>query len=147
VDDCRDVRANVGRFVDAALAPAERELVECHLEVCQSCREEVGGLHALSASLDALAAPPVPERFAAGVMSRIDGERAKNAQPRSMVCVWRDWSAAMRVAAFATAVIACIAGVSLSSTMPARGRSDGDMRWLGIASGAPVVYAYGGSSK
>jgi anti-sigma factor RsiW len=147
VSDCHGIRAKLGRFIDAELTPADQGAIQSHIEACPDCRQELNGLKRLSASLDDLAVPPVPERLVAGVMARIR-EDVPVGTPWGICWFWREWSTGMRMAGCATATIACIAGVLLSSAMSAqRGRTDADMSWLAVASGAPIAYVYGDSSR
>jgi len=48
---CREVRQLLGVYVVGAIDPAERSIVDYHLEYCQSCREELSGLAGLPALL------------------------------------------------------------------------------------------------
>jgi hypothetical protein len=48
---CREVRQLLGVYVVGAIDPAERNIVDNHLEYCQSCREELSGLAGLPALL------------------------------------------------------------------------------------------------
>jgi hypothetical protein len=48
---CREVRQLLGVYVVGAIDPAERSIVDSHLEYCQSCREELSGLAGLPALL------------------------------------------------------------------------------------------------
>jgi hypothetical protein len=48
---CRGLRELLGVYVVGAIDPAERSLVDTHLETCHDCREELAGLAALPALL------------------------------------------------------------------------------------------------
>jgi hypothetical protein len=48
---CREVRQLLGVYVVGAIDPAERAIVDNHLEFCPSCREELSGLAGLPALL------------------------------------------------------------------------------------------------
>jgi hypothetical protein len=49
--DCRDLRQALGVYVLGAIDPAERALVDVHLNICPDCREELAGLAGLPALL------------------------------------------------------------------------------------------------
>ena len=141
--DCRAVKTKLGRFVDGELAPVEQGAVQSHIRECAGCRHELNALQTLSTTLDRLTVPPVPEGLAAGVMSRIRDQRAEPWWAWGVFEFWKDWSAAMRVAACATATIACLIGLVLSSAAsPYSVRTGTDMAWVGLASGAPITSAY-----
>lgn len=48
---CREVRQLLGVYVVGAIDPAERAVVDHHLEQCRDCREELAGLAGLPALL------------------------------------------------------------------------------------------------
>jgi hypothetical protein len=48
---CREVRQLLGVYVVGAIDPAERAVVDSHLEQCRDCREELAGLAGLPALL------------------------------------------------------------------------------------------------
>lgn len=48
---CREIRQLLGVYVVGAIDPAERSIVEAHLETCLDCREELSGLAGLPALL------------------------------------------------------------------------------------------------
>ena len=49
--DCTEARVSLGVYVLGAIDPAERGLVDAHLETCQECRDELAGLAGLPALL------------------------------------------------------------------------------------------------
>jgi predicted anti-sigma-YlaC factor YlaD len=49
--DCTEARPSLGVYVLGAIEPAERGLVDAHLETCQECRDELAGLAGLPALL------------------------------------------------------------------------------------------------
>lgn len=143
--DCRAVKARLGRFLDGELAGAERAEVQSHVQGCPTCYNELAALQALAANLDSLVIPPVPENLAAGVISRL---HEANESGWGIFRFWKEWSAAMRVAACATAMAACVFGAVLSSAATSQSRqTDAEMSWVGLAAGAPLAYAYGGASR
>ena len=147
--DCRTTEAKLGRFVDGELPPTEWAAVESHIQACSRCRDELATLRALSTRLDGLTVPPVPETLAAGVMWRVRGETPDTRSSFGGVFkFWKEWPAAMRIAACATAMVACVAGAALSGAVAPRPmRTDAEMSWVGLASGAPIAYAYGETSR
>lgn len=141
--DCRGVKTKLGRFVDGELLPVEQVSVQAHIRECPYCRDELNALQALSTFLDRLSVPPVPERLAGGIMSLVREQKAEPWWATGLCGFWRDWPAAMRVAASATAAAACLIGLVLSSaTSPSPSRTGSDVAWVGLASGAPLASAY-----
>ena len=51
VPACREIRQLLGVYVVGAIDPAERSLVDTHLDTCRDCREELSGLAGLPALL------------------------------------------------------------------------------------------------
>jgi hypothetical protein len=49
--DCREIRQLLGVYVVGAIDPAERAIVDHHLQDCPACREELSGLAGLPALL------------------------------------------------------------------------------------------------
>jgi Putative zinc-finger len=56
---CRDIRQLLGVYVVGAIDPAERSVVDEHLQGCQACRDELAGLAGLPAMLSRVPAPDV----------------------------------------------------------------------------------------
>jgi len=140
---CRAVKPKLGRFVDDELSPAEQSSVQAHIQECSGCREELNALRALSTTLDRLGVPPVPESLATDVISRVREPRAEPHWASGIFGFWRGWSAAMRAAACATAITACLIGLGLSSTTSCSAvRTESDMAWVGLACGTPISAAY-----
>jgi anti-sigma factor RsiW len=141
--DCEAVKPKLGRFVDGELVPAEQVSVQAHLKECSTCRDELTALQSLSASLDRLAVPPVPEALAAAVTSRVRTHRAGRWRAAGVFEFWTGWSKAMRLATCTTAMIACLIGLVLgSSASAASSRTQSEMAWVGLSSGGPITSAY-----
>jgi Putative zinc-finger len=49
--DCTEARLSLGVYVLGAIDPAERSLVDAHLQICRDCRDELAGLAGLPALL------------------------------------------------------------------------------------------------
>jgi len=49
--NCEQARISLGVYVLGAIDPAERAMVDAHLETCQECRDELDGLAGLPALL------------------------------------------------------------------------------------------------
>jgi len=49
--DCTEARLSLGVYVLGAIDPAERSLVDAHVQVCRDCRDELAGLAGLPALL------------------------------------------------------------------------------------------------
>lgn len=142
--DCQMVRGKLGRFLDRELPLQESSTVHAHIEACPGCQQELSALQALSASLDTVSVPPVPASAVDVIMARV--RHQQGAGPRDswgMIKFWKPWPVAMRFAAAGTAIVACVAGLTLSSaTSAATNRARSEMAWVGLASGAPLTSAY-----
>jgi hypothetical protein len=72
MNECSQIRINLGVYMLGAIDPAERAVVDAHLATCRDCRDELAGLAGIPALLsrisveDAAQAPddPVPEDLA-----------------------------------------------------------------------------------
>jgi predicted anti-sigma-YlaC factor YlaD len=51
---CKDIQEKLSAFIDDELPPAERGLVERHLQACPSCAEEATSLRKISDLLDSI---------------------------------------------------------------------------------------------
>ena len=118
-------------------------MVHAHIEGCSGCQQELSALQALSATLDALVAPPVPAGTADVIMACVRQQEAGPRRGWVVLEFWKPWPVAMRFAAAGTAVTACLIGLTLgSATATTAGQARSEMEWLGLASGAPIAAAY-----
>lgn len=80
----------LGAYLDGELYGGQLRKVELHLGGCQSCREELRSLQAMSATLQAVIRPafPTPERFAAEVALRLPRTPVKPASRRALEVGW-----------------------------------------------------------
>jgi anti-sigma-K factor RskA len=97
--DHDELRDNAGPWVLGALDDDEAWRFSAHLEVCQSCREEVERLRVAAAALP-LAAPPVepPPALKARLMNIVQAEAAERraaSEPASS-SRWRTWLGALQ---------------------------------------------------
>ncbi|HBO45540.1 MAG TPA: hypothetical protein DD670_16740 [Planctomycetaceae bacterium] len=67
---CHDVRKQLDLFVRQDVTPGVADRIEAHLADCPACREARNRLVRLALLLESVAAPPVPEGFAARVVMR-----------------------------------------------------------------------------
>jgi len=141
--NCHSVRTRLGRFLDGELPLQELTVMQAHIQSCPSCQQKLRALQTLSASLDALAVPPVPPGNVDLIMARVRQQGAVHRKSWGVCEFWKPWPVAMRFAAVGTALIACLIGVTLGSAIrAAANQTDSEMAWLGLASGAPVTSAY-----
>jgi len=80
----------IGAYLDGELHGGQLRQVETHLGECQSCREEVQSLQALSTALQAAPLPdfPTPERLAAEVALRLPRTPVKPMSRRALEVGW-----------------------------------------------------------
>ena len=79
--DCTDNRRALGIYVLDAIDPAERALVDDHVERCPECRDELSGL----AGLPALLADVGADEKAAPARIAEDGAGSLDAEPRKLL--------------------------------------------------------------
>src|SRR5690348_7789934 len=145
--DCAEARLSLGVYVLGAIDPAERSLVDAHLQTCRECRDELAGL----AGLPALLARVNPDEI-----SRITSEdtvrtAADDRPPGELIGTVLDLAAARRrrtrwrFAAAAAAVVAIAGGLfgGLSSITTTRTVaipvSPGDTHWETVEATSAVT--------
>jgi anti-sigma factor RsiW len=149
VSSCRTIKNRLGRYHDGELPPAERALVERHLQNCRTCSEELVEIRRVSEAFQqVLAAPPVPEGLVQNLMARARMPAGGALSEWNQGWFWRGWSLSMRFAAAAVAAAACYIGLMIGSASLPSSRSAGDeMRWIGMTSRGPIVTAYVGANR
>ena len=141
--DCRLVKTRLGRFVDGELPPQESAAIEAHIQGCPGCQLELRALQALSASLDALAVPPVPAGTVAVIMANVRRQAAAPHRSWGIPPFWRPWPVPMRFAVAGTVALACWIGLALGSAAPAdSSQTPSEMAWVDLSAGAPITSAY-----
>ena len=95
--DHDDLRDNAGPWVLGALDDDEAWRFSAHLDVCQSCRDEVERLRVAAAALP-LAAPPVepPPALKARLMNIVQAEAQERAAAAAPASRWRTWLGALQ---------------------------------------------------
>lgn len=109
---CRSLRELLGVYVVGAIEPAERSMVDSHLETCHDCREELAGLAALPALLHRVSVPDA-ERIAG-----MGGSHFANVEPSEQmlnsllrqVRARRSAQRVRRLFALAAAVVIAVGG-------------------------------------
>jgi anti-sigma factor RsiW len=128
MDDCAEIRTELGVYILGAITPARRAAVTWHLASCQQCREEVAGLAALPGLLRRLPAEMVEEP-ASRVGQAADADPA-SVPPGDMITRIIRRRRRERCAVIAAAVARLAAGRGRHSGRrcdgPGRGRR---MRW------------------
>lgn len=61
---CERIREMFSPYIDEQLSPLERDMVRCHLEVCEDCRRELESLKLTVDLLRRLPPAPLPRSFA-----------------------------------------------------------------------------------
>jgi len=149
VFDCRQIKGRLGRYHDGELPPAERPLVEGHLQGCRRCSEELKEIREISSAFqDTLAALPVPEGLVQGIMARARIQTGGAAVAWDRLWFWRSWPFSMRFAAAGVAAAACYIGLVIgSASLPSSRLAGDEMRWLDMTSGGSIVTAYVGINQ
>lgn len=93
---CEQAKAQLPAFVDRELAAADRELVELHIETCESCQRLTATLVAMTTELPQLAQAPLDLRFTRDVL-------AATSKRRSAVWTWleKSWASWLQRPRFA----------------------------------------------
>ena len=66
---CEDVNGHLADHLTGGLSPPRRQELQQHLDACQACRDEAGGLEESWRALEDVA----PERVAVGGGDRVPG--------------------------------------------------------------------------
>jgi len=119
---CVRYRNRLGAYLDGELNLQECEAVGAHLAKCAVCQKRIEDFRGLQGVLnDTLHVSPVPDGFAARVMSearrtkRLEAAPAKPFLPRGRH-PWRwlaEFPAPMRIAVCGTMLLACIVGLTM----------------------------------
>jgi len=117
---CRKILFQLNAYTDGELPKKQHCAVKDHLANCEACRKRLEDIHGLEGILnDALHVPAVPDGFAARIMAEArKRQQAEIPERHSLLPVWNSlqWiaglSAPMRIAAFATVLLALVAGLS-----------------------------------
>lgn len=104
---CDEVRLALGVYVVGAIEPAERSIVDAHLNKCADCRQELAGLAGLPALLGRVPADNL-EQLAAGV-TRLPGPAEP--PPELLSSLLQRVAARRRAHRWRTAVISAAAAV------------------------------------
>lgn len=120
---CREIRHLLGVYVVGAIEPAERSVVDYHLDWCQSCRDELAMLAGLPAMLGRVPAADVEQlsRSAAGLPDNVEPSAELLNSLLARVAVRRRnrlWKGAVGIAA-AAAVAAAGATTAVELAKPA----------------------------
>lgn len=119
--ECEDVRISLGVYVLGAIDPAERSVVDAHLNTCPSCRDELAGLAGLPALLGrvgetqitALAEPPgPPDDLLEPLLAQAAAGRLRRLRRLRRDDRWRGhWSGRWTPLVAATAVLLVVAAL------------------------------------
>jgi hypothetical protein len=159
--DCTEARLSLGVYVLGAIDPAERAMVDAHLQTCQECRDELAGLAGLPALLarvnpdeisricaDDTVGSSVPAAVA--VEDRAPGELVGTvldlAEARRRRGRWRIAASAAAVAAIAGGLFGGLSSITTNPTIKVP-VSSGTAQWETVQavskiSGASASVAY-----
>ncbi|MBM3789625.1 MAG: zf-HC2 domain-containing protein [Acidobacteria bacterium] len=112
---CRKIRSRLGRLLDQELTGREAAAVHSHVAECPDCSNALALLLALNERLDALLPPP-PPAILEGVMTRARRENSGRRAHIGWPAPWHSWPLAVRFAASAAAIAACVIGLMAGST-------------------------------
>jgi Putative zinc-finger len=121
--NCEQARISLGVYVLGAIDPAERAMVEAHLETCQACRDELDGLAGLPAMLAMVSTEealhlgedePGPALRAVAVADRVPSPSPPVEPPEPAPAVL-DLTAARRRRAWRNGLVAAAAAVIIAA--------------------------------
>jgi anti-sigma factor RsiW len=126
--NCRKVLSRMHAYLDGEVPSRLMRNMEEHLSICPSCRSQAERIRQVDDMLDSLEVPPLPQEFAARVMTAVRRRapltRAKKSffplgwQP--LRWLW-DLSVPMRLAAGAMVLLACVVGMFMSRDLSLSG--------------------------
>lgn len=147
--DCRETKTRLGRYFDGELPPAERLLVESHLQDCRLCSLELEEIRQFSMAFQgAIVTPEPPSAMAQRIMAQARAQEEAAFSARDLYRLWGNWPLSMRFAAVAVSVAACYIGLVIgSASLPSRRPAGDEMQWIGMTSRGPIVAAYVGAKR
>jgi anti-sigma factor RsiW len=147
--DCRAIQNRLGRYFDGELPPAERHLVEDHLRQCRRCSADLQEIRGISSAFrESAPTPPIPENLSLRIMENARKQVGSVPPARGFFWFWKNWSLSMRFAAVSVAAAACYIGIVIGSgSLQSRQQPNDEIRWIGMASGVPMIKAYAGSAR
>ncbi len=147
--DCRQTKTRLGRYHDGELPPAERLLVESHLQGCSLCSKELEEIRQFSTAFQgALVTPTVPVALAHRIMAQVHAQEKTTFSAWDLFRFWRDWPFSIRFAAVAVSVAACYIGLVIGrASLPSSRSAGDDLQWIGMTSRGPIVAAYVGAKR
>jgi anti-sigma factor RsiW len=128
--NCKKVLSRLHAYLDGEVPARLMQETEEHLSVCPSCRSRVEHIRQMGDVLDSLNVPPLPQEFAARVMTEAR-KRVPLAEERLpfFPIEWGalrwlfDLSVPMRLAACAMVLLACLLGMFMSRDLSLSGSS------------------------
>jgi hypothetical protein len=136
--DCTEARVCLGVYVLGAIDPAERGLVDAHLQTCRDCRDELAGLAGLPALLARVNPDEISRICADDTVSPVasDGPPGELlgtvlglAEARRRRSRWRYLSAAAAVAAIAGGLFAGLSSATSHTVTKTVFASGGGGSW------------------
>ncbi len=80
--DCRQADFYIMKYLDNTITEQERELLNKHIDVCESCKADFLVYNSVAAELDGMEIVEAPEGFEACVMEKVYEEAALNSPIR-----------------------------------------------------------------
>jgi anti-sigma factor RsiW len=126
--NCTKVLSRLHACVDGEVPARLMRKMEEHLDACPSCRSQVERIRQVDDMLDGLAVPPLPEGFAARVMTEARRRALPVPEKRPVLGgAWlalrwfSDLTVPMRLAACAMVLLACLLGMFMSRDLSLSG--------------------------
>ncbi len=135
--DCRKWTEQISASIDGELEPSDQEVLDAHLERCQSCRDEFAGLKLIRAHLHLWEDRSVSDGFEERLWRRIRGAKQRVEWPGSRP--WRR-TVLLRRLVFAVCVVFIITGAAF--VLSRHGSVDGEMPLVGGGEGWPGRAAF-----
>jgi anti-sigma factor RsiW len=122
--NCKKVLSRLHAYLDEEMPVKLIREMEEHVSCCPSCRSQVARIRQVSDLLDSLTVPPMPQEFAARVMSEARRMAPLAKDEKSLFPLgWQrlrwllDLSVPMRIAACAMVLLACLLGRLMSKEL------------------------------
>lgn len=114
---CREVQQKLDAYLDGALAPRAIGRIEAHLQSCPTCCQQFERIRGLADALRLAPIPPVPDGFAARVVTAAR-QRMATSRPRSDTR-WSPvrWWLELPLSVRAAAAVALVIGLTLGGLM------------------------------
>ncbi len=117
----RQIKQQLGEYLEGNLVPSERRRTELHLEECSACSEELAGLRRVRELLRELPTPEPPPFLADAVMAQLRAGEARVGPLARLAAWWSEvssvgWPVPIAAAAMGAVALAVLRGGDVPTT-------------------------------